>query len=856
MVECDRITVHEIDQDAGTYMLRYTSGTTFPARMAGVVRSLQSVRLGEIAATGKTLIINDLSADPKFEADHEFIKAGLLSAIVAPLVSNGRLVGGLTIRSRRAGAYGPKDLKIVGRLADQIASAIENARLYEEARRIQEEQRRVAREEESLAEIGRIISSSLRFEDVYLPLFRQVSQLIPVDMMGLARIDPDNGTFTVAYQEGLRLPTRGLGQTYPLEGSMTINVVCTGSTYVFHPEDRLEVERLHPGMLDGYDAGFRSYLCVPLKARDEITGGLHFCAAQANAYDDNHVALAERIGFLIGPALDNTRLYEETRNAEDAERRRSEELRALLATASILAKPISFDDKVAGVIEELVRIADADLCVFRVPESDGLRLIGSAGSLPPASALIPYGENVPTAVIEQRRTLVIDDYPSHPLASEFFLARGVRSMLCSPVMSKGSVLGEITVSSLRSGHFTTERVDLLMAIINSLGTLLENARLEAEQKRTEERVQEAGRLASIGELSAGVAHEINNPLTTVLGYSEMLLTQHLPDPIHSRIQTVYYEAQRAAKIVQNLLFFARRSGPEKQLLVLNSVIERALEMKSHDFHLNSIKVITELSPDIPPTTVDEHQIIQVILNVLTNAEQSMQDRSIGQITVRSINSENGIKISITDDGPGISPSNLRRIFEPFFTTKEVGQGTGLGLSVSYGIVKQHGGDIWAESTEGQGTTFHITLPVVDDQEIELPPFVSNAPNGKTTRHLLIVDDEPSIRDMLRKYLEFERYTVDLAEDGNEAWRKLRTMEYDCILLDLQMPGMNGGELYRLVAESDKSMAGKIIFITGDGGSWDTNEFITTVTNPVLLKPFHLDQLHRQVLEVIEATEKL
>ena len=857
MVEFDRIAVHEIDQDAGTYTRRYVSGTSVPARIPGVTRRLKNVRIAEIAATGKTMVIADLTAGLVIgggNADAEFINAGLLSAILVPLISHGRLVAVLTVRSQRVNAFGTKEQKILERLANQIAPAIENARLYEEARRTQEEQRRVGREEASLAEIGRIIGSSLRFEDVYLPFFRQVYGLIPVDGIGIVRIDLAENTFTVDYREESNVPDRNVGETYPLEGSMTARVVSTGSTYLCHPKDRAEVERLHPGMLPGYDGGMRSYLCVPFKARDQITGALHFRTTEANAYNDNHVALAQRIGFLIGAALDNARLYWETKNAEEAEHRRSEELQALLATASILATGKSFADKVAGVMNEFARIADAEMWALRVLEDGGMRIIGSSGTFPYEVDLLPYEDNIPTKVIEEKRTLVIHDYAAHPLALKVNLERGVQSALCAPVMSNNSILGIVGIVSKKPNHFTPERVDLLMAIINSLAALLENARLEEEQKRTEERVQEAGRLASIGELAAGVAHEINNPLTSVLGYSELLLSEQLPEHIHAGIQTVYSEAHRAAKVVQNLLFFARRSGPEKRLLVLNSVIERALEMKSHDFRINNIRVTSNLSPGLPPTTADEHQMIQVILNILPNAEQSMQKRAGGQVTVRSTHTQNGIEISITDNGPGISPPDLHRIFEPFFTTKEVGEGTGLGLSVSYGIVKQHGGDIWAESIEGQGTTFHITLPVAISLEKELPPLPFNVPQVKTTKHLLVVDDEPTIRDLLRKYLEFERYTVDLAEDGNEAWRKLRTMEYDCILLDLQMPGMNGGDLYRLIADADSAMAERVIFITGDVGNPGTSELINTSPNRVLLKPFHLDDIARQVLDVIEATQ--
>ena len=219
-------------------------------------------------------------------------------------------------------------------------------------------------------------------------------------------------------------------------------------------------------------------------------------------------------------------------------------------------------------------------------------------------------------------------------------------------------------------------------------------------------------------------------------------------------------------------------------------------MKSYDFRVNNIEVVSQLSLEIPKTMLDEHQLVQVFLNILTNAEQAMQMASgKGQIEVYTAVLGDQIEIIIKDDGPGIRSDVLHRIFEPFFTTKEVGQGTGLGLSISYGIIKQHGGDIWAENIEGAGTTFHITLPLVVPEEIKAFQMPFRESSARPTKHLLIVDDEPLIRDLLRKYLESERYTVDLAQDGQEAWRKLANMEYDCILLDLKMPGMNGRQLY-------------------------------------------------------------
>ena len=234
-----------------------------------------------------------------------------------------------------------------------------------------------------------------------------------------------------------------------------------------------------------------------------------------------------------------------------------------------------------------------------------------------------------------------------------------------------------------------------------------------ERKHEEERLREAARLASIGELAAGVAHEINNPLTAILGYSELLMQEDLPEPVKSRIQRINLQAQRSARIVNNLLAFARREEPEERYINVATVLEQSLELKDHDFRVNNIQVAREWAEDLPRTMADEHQLTQVLVNVLTNAQQAIHQAQIGgKITVRASGSGDKILITVADDGPGIMPEHLPHIFDPFFTTKAAGEGTGLGLSTCYGIVRQHEGRIWAESIPGEGATFHFELPII------------------------------------------------------------------------------------------------------------------------------------------------
>ena len=271
-------------------------------------------------------------------------------------------------------------------------------------------------------------------------------------------------------------------------------------------------------------------------------------------------------------------------------------------------------------------------------------------------------------------------------------------------------------------------------------------------RESEEQLREASRMASIGQLAAGVAHEINNPLTIIMGASETLMDQDLPEKTRSQIEKVHSEADRSAKIVQSLLSFARRREPEKEYLDLTGVIRKALEMKAHEFNVANIYVTNKTVSDLPRTMADSYQLMEVFLNLLNNAQQVLTEATGGgEIVIESSHSKNRIRISISDNGPGIPKENLSRIFDPFFTTKEVGKGTGLGLSICYGIVRRHDGEMWAQSVEGKGATFVTEIPVVAPVETEEAAPVDAAPGS--VKRILIVDDEEGIRELFADALE-------------------------------------------------------------------------------------------------------
>ncbi len=376
-----------------------------------------------------------------------------------------------------------------------------------------------------------------------------------------------------------------------------------------------------------------------------------------------------------------------------------------------------------------------------------------------------------------------------------------------------------------------------------------------EHKEAEQQLLTASKLASVGELAAGIAHELNNPLTGIIGYAQLLSDrQNVSQDIKKDLDRIYYESQRAARIVQNLLGFARRHEPQKTYFDVNEFIEKTLELRDYQLRTSNIGVYTNLASNLPQMLADYHQMQQVILNILINAEHAIaQTKHRGKITITTSMVEDCIKISIADDGPGIAKNSINRVFDPFFTTKEVGSGTGLGLSVCHGIITQHGGKIYVQSQQGRGTTVNIELPLAAEGQAIVEEKVVVAENRphrlKATGHILIIDDEPAICDILTRALFEEGYTTDSVSNARAALEKIAENSYELCIIDLKMPQMSGKELYEIMKRRFPSLAQRVVFITGDTMTPATENFLTSTGKPYLFKPFNSNQL----VELVEET---
>jgi two-component system, NtrC family, sensor kinase len=401
----------------------------------------------------------------------------------------------------------------------------------------------------------------------------------------------------------------------------------------------------------------------------------------------------------------------------------------------------------------------------------------------------------------------------------------------------------------------------LATVFNQMTENIQQSRAQIEKtvetlKSTQAQLIQSEKLSAVGEFVAGVAHELNNPLAAVVGFSEMLKENDVDTQNRRYLDMIYKSAQRCQKIVQSLLSFARRHQPERKPMSVNAMVETVLEMLNYQLRTSNIEVITQFDPALPVVLADGHQIQQVLLNVINNARQAMESRpSGGQIIIKTETFDENVRVIVRDNGPGIPPENLHRIFDPFFTTKQVGQGTGLGLSLCYGIIKEHGGNITPSSSPGEGATFTIVLPVFhlggDTAEAgHATEYRLRDANEGAGKKILVIDDEETILQMLRERLTRSGYSVDTVTNGENALHQLRGKNYDVMFCDWKMPGLNGRQIYEKLQAANPSLCRRFVFLSGDVANEQMRRFLEQEQRPCLAKPFALREIHAAIKNVL------
>ncbi len=643
-------------------------------------------------------------------------------------------------------------------------------------------------------EINKAISSSLYLEEILKIIGCQIRRLINYDLISLALLD--KGDKFVKVRTLISQEKIELGDEFyiPVNISTLSQNLISGN--ICNPSENKVTELPCSG------EELLSAIIIPLKVRRKTIGTFNVASYRENAFSETELEVANQIALQVAIAMENARLYEHVR--------------------------------------ELANITtNAPLAIIG---TDNNSIITSWNK----GAETVFGYKLEEIIGKSSQILIPEDLKIQ------------KNELLSEALRKG-ILEEINTERMtRSG--TRIHVKITYTVIKDekgknigLAHIIRNIEKEIELQR---QLIQSEKLSTMGQLVSGVAHELNNPLTGIIGFSELLMLE-ADKSIYKDLKRIQEEAARARRIVQNLLSFARMHKPEKTKIDINGIIKNVLELKSYEMRVDNIEIKCNLDQNLPVTMGDPHQLQQVFLNIINNAHQAIISAArSGVMNIRTCKKETSIIIEFSDTGPGISKENLTRIFDPFFTTKEVGKGTGLGLSLSYGIIKDHGGTIQAFSEEGRGAIFAIALPIIENNIVFPVTDISGINHNIRDFDILVIDDEDTVLQLFDETLTRDGNRVEIARDGQTALEKISNKGYfDIVICDIKMPAMNGRELFQLLKEQKPELAENFIFMSGAINKFENLNFFNSEVNPFLEKPFSINEALRAISRLVNKNKK-
>ncbi|MCL6106649.1 MAG: GAF domain-containing protein [Actinobacteria bacterium] len=636
------------------------------------------------------------------------------------------------------------------------------------------------------------LSSSLDLSTVWDDFLTQAKKLIAFDRISVTT-DAQEGMVRLLAQSGDSPEAWTDESTFPAKDSLPGTVMLTGKPYLSGDISRAPVCKRQKQLVA---AGYCSQLIIPLFAKGEVIGTLNLASKDRNAFSKDDLDELSPIAAHVALSIANQRLF------EDISRAKTE-------------WETTFDSVTDGIV-----IIGQDRRIKRMNEAAARMLGGRINDF-----------------LGERCHKVIHNLCCEPPSCPLYKAVPGDSPSKAEQMTPDGRMLELTVDPM----FDAEG--------NKIGAV-HFLRDITESKRLRQQLIQSEKMVAVGQLVSGVAHEINNPLTGVIGYSQLLLSQDIGEKAKKDAEAIYSEAERATKIVRHLLSFARKHAPEQKAVDINNLVLESIELKAYDLKVNNITVETRLKAHLPLTMADPHQLQQVFLNLITNAEQAMlEDQGSGRIVISTGISRGAIRIEFADNGPGV-PEELRdRVFDPFFTTKDVGKGTGLGLSICYGIIEEHNGRIWLEPGSGAGAKMAVELPIVQVSEQKLSGAQAPA-DGLASGKILLVDDEATVRKVLAEAMRKMGHSVDTARDGNVALKMLKRDRYDCVVSDVRMPRMDGPTLLEAIRQMNPELARRFIFISGDSVNPKTQTYLSKLGAPYLVKPFDPSELGKHIQAIL------
>ncbi len=558
-----------------------------------------------------------------------------------------------------------------------------------------------------------------------------------------------------------------------------------------------------------------------------------------------------RIERYQGFVLDIT----EKKRSEDEMRRRNRELNALNAMAVIATQSFDLDEILNLTLRQVISLFAAETgSVYLATEPEGTYR-RRAGWGPRSEARVRmaevvFPEGLGELVMRSRAEVVTQDFVPHlpPAVVEFACADRLPCWIWVVLWGKEKPIGIMGIASKEERHYSSNDENLLVAISRQLATTIEKVQLYEETcrayedlRRTQEQLLQSEKMSAVGQLIAGVAHELNNPLTAILGYAQLLEGAGLDPQSADYVRKLFKQAQRTHRVVQNLLSFARQRKPQKQEVDLCKVLEESLTLREYDLRVNNVSVEREIAEAVPSVVGDPHQLEQVFLNVINNALDAMvENNGSGVLKVRVFKKDAYVCVEFDDSGPGIKDPS--RIFDPFYTTKSVGKGTGLGLSICYGIVKEHGGEILARNREEGGATIAIRL--LASEKPALPePVAPVRRESLLAGRVLLVEDEEAVMEFERDVLVGAGAEVTTSMSVEDTQQRLRNGAFDVIVMNGRMPGgCSAREMYEWIAKNCPGLEKGLLLTFSTVTDAETRSFLQEHGVPSLAKPFEVADL--------------
>ncbi len=408
----------------------------------------------------------------------------------------------------------------------------------------------------------------------------------------------------------------------------------------------------------------------------------------------------------------------------------------------------------------------------------------------------------------------------------------------------------------KDGGLTTLEVDAAPAEFDSRPAFQFFLREVTDRAQLEEQLRQAQKLSTVGHMVCSIAHELCNPLAVVNGYAEILLEKDLDASVRAQLEKVKYEANRASKLVRNFLTYSHQRPVKREPMNLNTAVDRALEILALEIRDACAETVRHLDARLPKAIADVDQVQQILVNLVHNSLQAIGNPSrTPRLAFTTYALDEKVVLKIEDNGPGIPKEIVGKIFEPYFTTKPAGVGTGLGLSIAHNIMTEHNGRIYYTPSHTGGAGFVLEFPRAAQEQTEIetiaPPTRPKKPAPNNGRRILILDDQDTIAELLAEMVRLLGHNAVSESDPQRALERVEDEEFDVILSDYRMPGMNGQEFYRAAIAIRPSVEGRIIFLTGDLMNEDTQEFLKDSGAPYLRKPFHMEKVEAAIVRVLK-----